>query len=157
MATVVVEVAATRRISRVEMTLPAGSSGTIFGTVEVLLQESGAPPPIMKGVRQISPRIAGEDTKTYGTLPAAPVARDFINVAEETVEVAQTVISFETIVLALGQFFERWSAEDEEERNAPVIDPLGPAPPQAPEFSPPPKEPPPPDTEGLRALSGKSE
>ena len=152
--TVIVEVAATRRISRVEMMLPAGSSGTIFGTVEVLLQESGTPPPpIMKGVRPaMAPRIAGEEVKTYGTLSAAPVLRDFTAVAGETVEVNNTVISFETVVLALGQFFERWIVEDEEKQNAPVVDPLS-----APPLPSPGIPSPPPDTEGLRALSGKPE
>jgi len=149
--TVIVEVAATRRVARVEMTLPAGSSGTILGTIEVLLQESGETPPVMKGVRQPGYKIAGDDIKTYGTLPAAPVVRDFTVVAGETVEVDHTVISFETVVLALGQFFERWVTEDEDKRNEPVIDPLtAPLPSPVVASSPP-------DTDGLRALSDKSE
>ncbi|HEX6825735.1 MAG TPA: hypothetical protein VF077_05395 [Nitrospiraceae bacterium] len=108
--TVTVEVNATWRLSRIEISLLQGYTQTIMGAGEVLLQEPANPSPDAAILQNAS---IVEDPKTYGSMPAAPIRRD-INDAllAETVNVDVGTIDFRTVMQALGEFLERWRAED---------------------------------------------
>jgi hypothetical protein len=51
---------------------------------------------------------------TYGVMPGPSISRGISIVLEETVDVDGVTISFDTILKAMGAFFQKWKTEDEE-------------------------------------------
>jgi hypothetical protein len=112
MTTVTVSVDATSRISRFEFSTPQASNGMVYGYSEVLLQEPAAPSGDTRMPGAPAPK-EGEKV-TYGVMPGPSINRGISIVMEETVDVDGTTISFNTVLKAMGAFFEKWRAEDAE-------------------------------------------
>jgi hypothetical protein len=120
---VTVEVEATLRMTRVEISAPYSPSGTVTGMSEILLREPPNPSKdaaIMKQ-RGLSPSPTMEDQKTYGVMMGGIISRPIVDVVEETVEVDFKVLTFQNVLDAMALFFERWKTEDAE---APVPTPM---------------------------------
>jgi hypothetical protein len=105
---VTITVDATWRLSRVEFNLPHSMTQTVMGYGEVLLQKAKSAGPeadILKS-RSTNP-------DTYGSMPGAPVNRSLTpEVLAETIDIEGKPVSLEALVVALGQFFEKWRVED---------------------------------------------
>ena len=150
---VTVEVEATLRMTRVEISAPYAPAGIVTGMSEVLLREPATPSKdaaIMKQ-RGLSPSPTMEDQKTYGTMMGSIISRPITDVLEELVEVDFKVITFKNVLDAMELFFVRWREEDQTAlvptpMTAPPPPPVT-ALPQGAELTPMPTEPQPPEHE----------
>ena len=119
---VTVSVAASWRLGRVEINTPLGVTQSIIGYGEILLQEPETPSD-GAAIFRAMPFAGAEPSKTYGTMPGAPVSRPLADVMKDTIEVNGTAISFEAVLEVMKGFFEKWRAEDAAK---PPVTPLSP-------------------------------
>src|SRR5262245_12278537 len=126
-----VEVAATWRVQQVNITLPYGMTGSIYGTTEVLLQETAPPDPdaVILKRRTIPPATPQESPATYGTMPSDSVTRVIDDaLLAQTVEVSGASMDFQTVLTALEACGEKWRVADaaQPEPTPPPADPIPP-------------------------------
>jgi hypothetical protein len=122
--TITVSVDATQRVSRFEFQTPHLPTGMVYAYSEVVLQEPAEPSKGSEILKSRTPmgvaQQAGEPT-VYGVMMGAHIGRGIPDVADESVEVDGTSISFDTVLKAMDAFFEKWRKEDIEK---PAIQPM---------------------------------
>jgi len=121
---VTVSVAASWRLGRVEINTPYGVPWSISGYGEILLQEPETPSEgasIFRGM----PFAGGEPSKTYGSMPGAPVMRALDAVMNDSVEIDGETTTFAEVIEVMKAFFEKWRVEDAAK---PPVTPLMPGP-----------------------------